>query len=84
VGEGQKTLRKIEQLIRMNQFFIFRSKIFWYHSPLVDQPKQPSLTCPSDVIYEIIMETVIPVIVRRMGEETLDLSLEDMELIIVE
>ena len=41
---------------------------------------QLSLTCPSDVIYEITMETVISAIVRRMGEEALDLSPEDMEL----
>jgi hypothetical protein len=33
-----------------------------------------SLTCPSNVIYELTMETVISAIVRRMGEESLDLS----------
>ena len=42
---------------------------------------QLSLTCPSDVIYEITMETVISAIVRRMGEEALDLSVEDLELV---
>ena len=33
-----------------------------------------SLTYPSEVIYEITMETVISAIVRRIGEEALDLS----------
>ena len=42
--------------------------------------RQLSLTYPSDVIYEITMETVISAIVRRMGEEALDLSMEDLEL----
>ena len=41
---------------------------------------QLSLNCPSDVLYEITMETVISAIVRRMGEEALDLSFEDLEL----
>ena len=41
---------------------------------------QLSLTCPSDVIYEITMETIISEIVRRMGEEALELSAEDLEL----
>ena len=41
---------------------------------------QLSLNCPSDVIYEITMDTVISAIVRRMGEEALDLSAEDLEL----
>jgi hypothetical protein len=39
-----------------------------------------SLTYPSDVLFEITMETVIAAIVRRMGEEALDLSPEDLEL----
>jgi hypothetical protein len=41
---------------------------------------QLSLTCPSEAIYEITMETVIAAIVRRMGEEALELSPEDLEL----
>jgi len=39
-----------------------------------------TLIYPSDVIYSITMETVISAIVRRMGEEALDLSAEDLEL----
>ena len=39
-----------------------------------------SLLHPSEVIYEITMETVISAIVRRMGEEALDLSAEDLEM----
>ena len=39
-----------------------------------------SLTYPSDVIYEITMETVISAIVRRMGTEALQLSAKDLEL----
>ena len=35
---------------------------------------------PSEVIYEITMETVISAIIRRLGEKALDLSEEDLEL----
>jgi hypothetical protein len=34
---------------------------------------------PPKVVHEITMETVISVIVRRMGEEALDLSAKDLE-----
>ena len=38
------------------------------------------LIYPSEVIYEITMETVISAIIRRLGEKALDLSEEDIEL----
>ena len=38
------------------------------------------LIYPSEVIYEITMETVISAIIRRLGEKALDLSVEDLEL----
>ena len=38
------------------------------------------LTSPSEVLFEIIMETVIVAIVRRMGEEALALTPKDLEL----
>ncbi len=38
------------------------------------------LIYPSEVIYEITMETVISAIIRRLGEKALDLSVEDIEL----
>ena len=41
---------------------------------------QLSLKYPSEVIYEITTENVIYEIVRRMGEEALELSPEDLEL----
>ena len=39
---------------------------------------------PSKVIYEITTENVISEIVRRMGEEALELSAEDLELAVDE
>jgi hypothetical protein len=41
---------------------------------------QLSLKYPPEVIYEISFETVISMIVHRLGEEALDLSVEDLEL----
>ena len=38
------------------------------------------LKYPPEVIHEITTETVISEIVRRMGEEALELSQEDLEL----
>ena len=38
------------------------------------------LKYPPEVIHEITTEIVITELVRRMGEETLDLSAEDLEL----
>ena len=38
------------------------------------------LKYPPEVIHEITTETVISEIVRRMGEEALELSAEDLEL----
>ena len=38
------------------------------------------LIYPSEVIYEITMETVISAIIRRLGEKALELSVEDIEL----
>ena len=38
------------------------------------------LKYPPEVIYEITTETVISEIVRRMGEEALELSAKDLEL----
>ena len=39
-----------------------------------------SLLHPPEVIYEISFETVISMIVHRLGEEALELSAEDLEL----
>ena len=39
-----------------------------------------SLLHPPEVIYEISSETVISAIVRRMGEEALELSPEDLQM----
>ncbi len=41
---------------------------------------QLSLIYPSEDIFTITMQTVISAIVRRMGEEALNLSVEDLEL----
>ena len=41
---------------------------------------QLSLIYPSEVIYEISMETVISAIVLRVGEKALELSVEDLEM----
>ena len=38
------------------------------------------LKYPQEVIHEITTENIISAIVRRMGEEALELSLEDLEL----
>ena len=38
------------------------------------------LKYPPEVIYEITTENIISQIVRRMGEEALELSAEDLEL----
>ena len=45
-----------------------------------DLLKQLSLKYPPEVIYSITMETVISAIVRRLGEEALELSAEELEL----
>ena len=39
-----------------------------------------SRICPSEVIFEITTENIISAIVRRMGEEALELSAKDLEL----
>ena len=39
-----------------------------------------SLTYPSEVVYEITTENIISEIVRRMGDDALELSVEDLEL----
>ena len=36
--------------------------------------------CPQQVVHEITTENIISAIVRRMGEEALELSAEDLEL----
>jgi hypothetical protein len=43
-----------------------------------------SLICPSEVLYELSMRSVLSQIANRLGEEALDLSPEDMELAIQE
>jgi hypothetical protein len=45
---------------------------------------QLSLKYPSEVIYELTTENVIYEIVRRLGEEALELSVEDLEMAKVE
>ena len=45
-----------------------------------DLLKQLSLKYPPEVIYSITMETVISAIARRLGEEALELSAEELEL----
>ena len=42
------------------------------------------LEYPPEVIHEITTENIISAIVRRLGEEALDLSAEDLELAIQE
>jgi hypothetical protein len=63
----------------MGLFFITTKRsIKMTHHEIVTQL---SLTSPSsDVLYEIIMETVISAIVRRMGEEALELTAEEIEM----
>ena len=39
-----------------------------------------SRICPSEVIFEITTENIISAIVRRMGEEALELSAEDLKM----
>ena len=43
-----------------------------------------SLICPSEILYELSMRSVLSHIVYRLGEEALDLSAEDLELAIQE
>ena len=43
-----------------------------------------SLICPSEVLYELSMRSVLSHIANRLGEEALNLSAEDLELAIQE
>ena len=43
-----------------------------------------SLICPSGVLYELSMRSVLSHIADRLGEKALDLSAEDLELAIQE
>ena len=41
---------------------------------------QLSRICPSEPVFSITMETILFAIVRRLGEESLSLSAEDLHL----
>ena len=43
-----------------------------------------SLICPSEILYELSMRSVLSHIANRLGEEALDLSPEDLALAIQE
>jgi hypothetical protein len=43
-----------------------------------------SLICPSEVLYELSMRSVLSQIANRLGEEALDLTATDLELAIQE
>ena len=43
-----------------------------------------SLICPSEILYELNMRPVLSQIANRLGEESLELSPEDLELAIQE
>ena len=45
---------------------------------------QLSLICPSEILYELSMRSVLSQIAYRLGEKALDLSAEDLELAIQE
>ncbi|MDO8948572.1 MAG: hypothetical protein Q7U88_15675 [Desulfocapsaceae bacterium] len=47
------------------------------HKEIVSQLSQ---IYPSEVIYSLSMETVISAIVQRLGEEALNLTLDDLKL----
>ena len=43
-----------------------------------------SLICPSEVLYELSMRSVLSHIANRLGEKAMELSAEDLELAIQE